>query len=509
MFTINDDCCISVFTELEEATVYDDGYHVNERGRRKKNFERKGKKLKKEKREKKRRDIHDIIIHDKEDPEFSIPLTKEERIKKNIIKKEKVDKPNKEKKSKPTEPNQADFLAQFLKFMQKREDTKRRSRTRYEQVKLEKKRKKEAELSGGSLQNKAIKIEPGESEIGYITSSPRNIQSNEMNLEKNVKTEYVIPADNRQPQPSAPDLNDYHNQSSLTLSENNHYSNKSPTMNNGHSQTTPSNSINGNPDTLSLLPNRCLSNSNQSVQTKNISSLASLINPNSSLTSPVVSKLLTSSNSLPYLQNRNKSKTTKRIKNGGAQEVKRLGNVSLLTVKKSVHVGNVNGAQERVICVQVQNSSFSEPQQTNTGDSNVFVKTLDSESDRFPMLSPNRTLLSGKSESSEYLLQTLSDTVPKPKQIVQNETQSYSDTDKHIFNLDQGTVISETSACRVETIQQVPPICLDDYHATGSLHQQYLHPSKEMSFNRPSTSSNDVLHSSWNSSINGNSPPCK
>uniref|UniRef100_A0A1B6CJQ5 [histone H3]-trimethyl-L-lysine(9) demethylase n=1 Tax=Clastoptera arizonana TaxID=38151 RepID=A0A1B6CJQ5_9HEMI len=446
--------------ELEEASIYDDGYHVNQRNRKKKHseFRKKGGKLK----ERKNRDIHNVIIHDKEDPEYSVRLSKEERIKKGLLKKPKDEKSKDKAEDKLTEPKQADFLAQYLKFMQKKQHLRKKSRSRYEQIILEKKRQKEAEEGTVNTDSIEIKLEPRNSNdnIDLIPSNKIKQENNPSNLDHS-----------------------YHN-SSLEPMENGSSKNIIVT-NNGLAQIVSPSTPNGDGKTCIIVSNNYNPNIRKSVEVgeRAFPFSHSLQKPKISLvTTPILKKI-----------GRPKS-SPKKLKDKGIK-ILGLNNINLLMAKRPEHISNVNGSQQRVAYIQVQNSSFNKKQSINTSDI-INDKTLNCESN---MLTPNRTLQFEKSESSDYFLQTLSDTVPKV------QTRPCMNTEKSILNLDHGTVISETSACRVETIEQISPVNLNSYHETGILNEEYLNSCENLNITEPSTSSGDVLNTSWNTSSHSGS----
>ncbi|XP_046683412.1 lysine-specific demethylase 4A-like isoform X2 [Homalodisca vitripennis] len=185
-------------------------------------------------------------------------------------------------------------------------------------------------------------------------------------------------------------------------------------------------------------------------------SVSGRMTPNQSpLHSPVILRALGTPNGSPQsggsspLHSRGKLQTTavmKTISNSVS---------TLLTAGKPIQIRNV--PQQRVICVKVPSKSLNGNR----------------ESDDSEMLSPNRTFAP---DNNSY------------------GSDRQNDSDRQIFNMDHGTVISETTACRVETL----PSAVDLYESQEEqFHSQRL-PRLENYQSRSETSF-DSMNNSWNS----------
>lgn len=145
---------------------------------------------------------------------------------------------------------------------------------------------------------------------------------------------------------------------------------------------------------------------------------------NSPLHSPVILRSLNTPNGSPQSDGSSPQHTRNKV------QTTVISNVStLLRAGKPLQVHSVN-PQQRVIRLKVPNNSLNSP--------------LNRESDDSDILSLNRTL-SAESTNGFY-----------SQGEVETQIQVQSESDRQIFNMDHGTVISETSSCRVETVQSLP-----------------------------------------------------
>lgn len=166
---------------------------------------------------------------------------------------------------------------------------------------------------------------------------------------------------------------------------------------------------------------------------------------------------------------------------------------NFITSGVPVQVRNVNRPSSRLIYVisKPATSTGNIPHSANNLKAENTNKETsgNSENKVCAVPDPNRTLTTVNSVQSSYLIQTSSDLVPKSDDIVQIDSNSCSENTKEIYNLDQQTVISETSASHVEQSSpyseqpgSVPPPVLikmesdtDEYltsQATTSLEQK-------------------------------------
>lgn len=184
------------------------------------------------------------------------------------------------------------------------------------------------------------------------------------------------------------------------------------------------------------------------VQVSSPSTVGSSIATQSSSNSPVLN-ISTTAGTLPMGFTCSAAAVQRTLKLSETSLTKKLE--SLLS--SNVQARNVSKPQSRLIyLISTPTQSPAEsPHPTNVKSEETNIeKNRNSESKVSAASDPNRTLITVNSVQSGYLTQTSSDLVPKSDDIVQIDSNSCSESTKEIYNLDQRTVISETSGSQVE-----------------------------------------------------------
>lgn len=184
--------------------------------------------------------------------------------------------------------------------------------------------------------------------------------------------------------------------------------------------------------------------------------------------SPVVIRTLNTPTNSP--QSRGSSPLQSRGKVSTHSIVKAIGNVnSLLTTKKPVQIQTVTNSQQKVIIIKQSNNSSN----------------LDDQNERSP-----RTFSSdGNSFNSPA-----------------NESQLAGE--RQLYNMDQGSVVSETRLCRVETNQSSLPANVDRHESQFEDQYQCQRPAKLDNYQSArSDASFDSMNNSYNSVQS--SPSCE
>lgn len=180
------------------------------------------------------------------------------------------------------------------------------------------------------------------------------------------------------------------------------------------------------------------------VQVSSSSTVGSSTATQSSSNSPVLN-ISTTAASLPVGITSSTATMQRTFKLSDSSLTKKLE--SLLS--SGVQVRNVNRAQSRLLYIISTPTSSTSESSHSTNNMKSGETSGSSESKVSAVPDPNRTLTTVNSVQS-YLTQTSSDLVPKSDDIVQIDSNSCSESTKEIYNLDQQTVISETSGSQVE-----------------------------------------------------------